>query len=258
MYKTCSHCGETKELSLFYKNDRYAMGVQGICKACSREYNIKYRAEHPEKCKGRKQKYKKRTTPLTEKEREYNKFKCKRWKQNNKEHVAAYNKMVRSKEWCESHNRRNYSYPEYSETWRRENKEKIKEGRRDWERRKMASDSSYIIKKRLSTGIYATIRGDSSKYEQELGYTHGELLSALGRAPNCDEHIDHKIPLSWFVDTTPICISWSMVNLHIIPARQNRAKNNRFAHPISSEYYSLVLPYLKPKYVDYQFIIDCP
>lgn len=45
--KICSKCGLNKDLSEFYKAPRYAMGVEGHCKACKSEYSKK-RSSDPE------------------------------------------------------------------------------------------------------------------------------------------------------------------------------------------------------------------
>jgi hypothetical protein len=44
--KTCSRCGETKELDSFSKRSDRPSGVQSKCKDCEREVRIKYYKPH--------------------------------------------------------------------------------------------------------------------------------------------------------------------------------------------------------------------
>jgi hypothetical protein len=57
--KTCTKCGEEKELSEFYKDKTKSLGVRPSCKACNKEGEAKYRKENPDKIKERGAKYRK-------------------------------------------------------------------------------------------------------------------------------------------------------------------------------------------------------
>ena len=61
--------------------------------------------------------------------------------------------------------------------------------------------------------------------------------------------IDHKIPLSWFNESTPVNLINHLDNIQPLFSKENTAKLNRFSHPISEEYYLLIKNYVKPKYL---------
>lgn len=50
MTKTCSKCGEVKELDCFYKDKTYTLGVRGKCIECSRLQNNKWKEDNAEHC----------------------------------------------------------------------------------------------------------------------------------------------------------------------------------------------------------------
>lgn len=55
--KKCGKCGEVKARSEFRKNKGTKDGLKGQCKACSREYDAKYRVENAESLKAKSLKY---------------------------------------------------------------------------------------------------------------------------------------------------------------------------------------------------------
>jgi hypothetical protein len=61
-------------------------------------------------------------------------------------------------------------------------------------------------------------------------------------------HIDHKIPVSWFVDTVPVQIANSLENLQLIKGLDNLCKNNIRCDKVSKEYFEQCLPYIKNEY----------
>lgn len=88
MHKTCTRCGELKELSEFYSDKRGSSGVTGRCKACISEckranYNPVKQAERSKKWR---QANKQRAYQIT-----------RAWKLANKDRVAVSDKKYREK-----------------------------------------------------------------------------------------------------------------------------------------------------------------
>ena len=98
-----------------------------------------------------------------------------------------------------------------------------------------------LIKKMLRDPSYSTF-----KY---LQYSFDDLIKTLGRLPEKGEHIDHKIPMSWFIDETELRLIFSLSNLQILTATENISKGNRYCHSVSTEYFNLIKPFIKPKYI---------
>lgn len=76
-----------------------------------------------------------------------------------------------------------------------------------------------------------------------LGWTKNCFIQKFGSIP-CGYHIDHKVPVSWFLKHTPINIINSLDNLQLLPAIENIKKRNNFSHPISKEYYDAISEYI--------------
>lgn len=71
-------------------------------------------------------------------------------------------------------------------------------------------------------------------------------------------HLDHKIPVTWFVLGSPVGVIYDLDNLQLLSARDNISKGNRYCHPVSQSYYDLALPHIKPEYVNKLLIEDIP
>lgn len=82
-----------------------------------------------------------------------------------------------------------------------------------------------------------------------LDYTSSQFLERFPEIPKGMD-IDHKIPLSWFEVDSPINILFHLDNLQLLKESENRSKKNYWAHPVSQSYYDLVLPHIKPEYVN--------
>lgn len=66
---------------------------------------------------------------------------------------------------------------------------------------------------------------------------------------NKDIHdIDHKIPVSWFVSTTPPHIVNHLHNIQPLTKENNINKSNRYADSVTESYYHEVLPFIKSDY----------
>lgn len=63
-----------------------------------------------------------------------------------------------------------------------------------------------------------------------------------------NQHIDHMIPMSWFLADSPISIVNSLENLQLLAASENLRKKNSFSHPVPFEYYRTAIPFILKKY----------
>lgn len=75
--KTCTTCGNEKDLSQFIKSNRSKSGYGSVCVSCNRERTRKYRIENPEKVKMSQINS---SYPKSEKRKEY----LKKWKIENR------------------------------------------------------------------------------------------------------------------------------------------------------------------------------
>jgi len=73
------------------------------------------------------------------------------------------------------------------------------------------------------------------------------LKKKIGK-PLYNQHLDHKIPVSWFKSHTPIDLLFNLENLHYIGAKENREKSNCYNHPITEDYKKQIKGYIKNKY----------
>ena len=85
---------------------------------------------------------------------------------------------------------------------------------------------------------------------KEIGYDSNQLREHLNKQNmNWDEdHVDHKIPISWFIYKTSPNIVNDLRNLQPLSSKQNFVKNNKYSHPIEESYYNIVMEYILPKY----------
>lgn len=99
-----------------------------------------------------------------------------------------------------------------------------------------------LVKKMLNNPEYSTF-----KY---LGYSFEDLIKTLGKVPERTDHIDHKIPISWFEQGTELKLIFSLQNLQILTSTENISKGNRFCHAVSKKYYNQIKQFIKPKYLN--------
>jgi hypothetical protein len=65
-----------------------------------------------------------------------------------------------------------------------------------------------------------------------------------------DYHIDHKIPVSWFLKHTPVNIINSLDNLQLLHKDENLKKSNRYCHNISIKFFEQIKSYISEFYID--------
>jgi hypothetical protein len=86
----------------------------------------------------------------------------------------------------------------------------------------------------------------NSKTEELLGYTAKKLRDHLNNF-NSDwdgMHIDHKIPVDWFDDNTPLHIINHLDNLWLVESKYNLEKQARWCNFPSKEYLEIAKQYL--------------
>lgn len=74
-----------------------------------------------------------------------------------------------------------------------------------------------------------------------------EHLDKLGMNWETD-HIDHKIPITWFEKETPPYIVNDLRNLQPLNSKLNKIKSNKFSDSVDKDYYNLIIQYIKIEY----------
>ena len=129
--------------------------------------------------------------------------------------------------------------------YRAENSEKVKAARNEYLNQRYECDPIYRLHTILRQQIVDYIKYTKNERTAELlGYTAEDFIARYGEG-NVTDHLDHKIPKSWFKDDAPISVVWHIDNLHWLAAHDNSSKNNRYMHPVNEEYLSIALPYIK-------------
>lgn len=193
------------------------------------ENSKQWRKNNPEKC------------------REY----CKRWKENNTEKVKKYSKEYYGKNFTKINKQNNKWYennPEKVKKRRKEYRKKNIGKIREYENRKYEINSKYNLSRKISNMINKSIRGNKNNchWEKLVDYNISNLIKKLkstipkeylwndflqGRL-----HIDHIIPTRAFIFDKPedeeFKQCWSLYNLRLLPAKENRKKHDKITNPI--------------------------
>ena len=104
----------------------------------------------------------------------------------------------------------------------------------------------------LSNTLQQLHTSKSSTTQESLKYSAIELkehLDKLGMNWEKD-HIDHKIPVSWFKENTPPYIVNDLRNLQPLSGVENRSKLNKFGTPVEDSYIILIKEYIKEEYLN--------
>jgi hypothetical protein len=219
--KICCECNIEKDLDQFSKNKNIKDGFNNRCKICCSIRN--------------KKRY--------ELKKEDIKVKCNQYYHSNKETIknkqtGKINSYQKNKEWHIK--------------YREKNKEKylqyIKEYQKINQPIKYATDPIYKTKKLIGNQIRNFLKGNKNKKtEILLGYSYQEFIEKVG-IPKKNEHIDHKIPMAWFEENTPVDIVWNLYNLQIVDKKYNQTKLNLFHDSVPQEYLNEVKKYIKEQY----------
>lgn len=144
-----------------------------------------------------------------------------------------------------------------SSQWRKDNPDKVKE----YQRRKyqtMKDNPETYNKHKLRTQVqhYFSSKSKTEKTEELLGYTLDVFYDYFEKEINSfvekgeKYHIDHKIPLSWFKENTPISIIWDLRNLQITSANYNVSKCNKFMDEVPTDYLQEAVKYINHPMVE--------
>jgi hypothetical protein len=221
--KRCLKCGETKQLSLYYRRKDSKDGFGNTCCLCKNNQSADWRKKHPVESKMIRTKFYK-NHPNYVRDDENRKI----WVKNNSQLIAATIKKWR------------YKNPEkvkaYCKKWASNNPEKIKERRARWQ---------YKLKNNMGRSLFGSLRENKqgTYWETLVGYTVNDLkkhLESLWKIGMTWEnygkygwHIDHIIPISrlYFdsVNDPTFKFAWSLGNLQPLWAKDNLSKNNKIA-----------------------------
>jgi ATP-dependent Lon protease len=147
----------------------------------------------------------------------------KKWSEQNKEHLKQYIKE-----------------------YRKNNVDKIRQIKRDYERYRKASDPAYKLISNFRTAIYQVLKENNVEknkhYFDILKYTPEELISHLEKQftdsmtwENYGEwHVDHRMPISSFnfesVDDDSFIKCWSLENLQPMWGKENITKGDKIIY----------------------------
>jgi hypothetical protein len=216
--KKCNKCGIVKNVSDFHRESRSKNGYKPRCKECTNEY---YKSLYPsfrtKKLDQQKTYYLKNSDSIKIKVREYS-----------IKNIDAI--LSRKMKYVES------------------NRVKIKQYRNEYTKNRNITDGEFHTNRVIRSFIYRLLICKTDKTENILGYSVKDLHEKLGRYPNTNESIDHKIPISWFTSKADIRIVHNLENLQIVTKSNNSKKSNIFCDSINEAYYKIAINSIKPKY----------
>lgn len=208
MKKTCTKCGEEKELKLFVKNNRKKDGYSSWCKECKKQYYLNNKEEIL--------------------------IKSKKYRDENKEKISKRDKKYRIKNFEKLKKKK--------KIYLKKNKEKIKERHRNYLRKKRKTDNMFKLTDNIRTLIrnsflYSKNCGKTSKTEKILGCSYQEfrrhLESQFQEGMTWDNygrngwHIDHIYPVSKAKDERHLIELNHYTNLQPLWEKDNLSKGNK-------------------------------
>lgn len=212
--KLCNKCLIVKSVSEFGKEARALNGYKPRCKKCTNEYyNSKYQDFKEAKLKQLKDYYKVNSDVKKEYGKKY----------------YHKNKEVRQR---------------YNREWNAKNRVKISEKKLLYINSKRKTDPVFRLQQIMRKVLWRSITEKRGGTFKLLGYNLSQLILTLGRTPELNESIDHKIPITWFAPETPPNIVHHLDNLQILPKSENFKKNCFYAHPIPSRYFKIIKPFI--------------
>lgn len=249
--KKCTKCGIFKKASDFTERKGVKDGLKSWCKRCECEANKqRYRDNIDEKrAKNRARK---------RKNRKENALKCKDWREKNKEHVKEYwekyKKTERGKEMFRKiaeRQRRKKGIPirtkmprelylekanKRAKKYYTENKERVNEYKKKWEKKRCDTNIEYRITRRLRSRVYNALKGNvkSDKTINLIGCSIEKLMihiesqfdDGMNWGNYGEWHIDHIKPCASFdltdVDQQKQCFNYK--NLQPLWAFDNMSK----------------------------------
>jgi hypothetical protein len=217
--KKCNKCLLLLPVSEFGIESRAKNGYKPRCKKCTNEYYREFYATsyREKKIEIEKQRYR----DNTEQKKNYGK----KWYKKNKDSIKKYLKK-----------------------YRHENRLELNAKSCEYISKRRKTDPLFRAQQFLRKQVIRLVKNKTNRTNKLLKYGAHDLVNHLGRMPNADENIDHKIPITWFIEDTPAHIVCHLENLHILNASENFKKNNTYSHPVSAEYHKMCIGYIKEKY----------
>lgn len=155
---------------------------------------------------------------------------------------------IRSKRYRDKHPEKRL---ELNRRYREQNPEKMRKIHTDYGKKRYSTDPVYRLQTILRQQIVDYIKYKKNERTAELlGYTAEDFINRYGTG-QVNDHVDHKIPKSWFKENTPINIVWHMDNLHWLPIKENFSKGNRYMTPVSEKYLQIAMPHILESYLPY-------
>jgi hypothetical protein len=103
---------------------------------------------------------------------------------------------------------------------------------------------------RIQANVAEKKRYNSNPFYRMLRNANKRLKITLGGTVNDGLSVDHKVPKSWFLPSTPIDLINHKDNLHLLPIDINKKKGSKYASPIPLSFYVAVKDYVKPKHIN--------
>jgi hypothetical protein len=189
----------------------------------------------------------------------------------NKLSRASDGKHYRCKECCNAYYKE--LYPRFREkkivTSKQRysrNSEQIKEKVREYAKNHKEQIDEYNKQWRADNADYVRIKSNENEkkryntipFYKALKQSRKHLRKSLGSVTNDGLSVDHKIPISWFLTSTPIEVINHQDNLQLLPLDVNVKKGNKYAAPVSLSFYLMVKKYIKPKHQNKLLIQETP
>ena len=162
---------------------------------------------------------------------------CKRLADKKYNESEAGQKRINKYKQSDKGKENRYEYNRRDEVKERNNK-RVTEDRKN-------NPEVYLWRRLLKYACERMNTTKSASTIEMLKYSADELfehLYSLGYKEN--DHIDHKIPLSWFHADTPQHIVNHLSNLQPLDPQTNISKGNSYADKVDEEYYRMARPYL--------------
>ena len=234
--KRCYKCGEEKAPCEFSKSKSRKDGLHNRCKTCRKAH---YQA-NKEKIAERSKAY-----------RQANKENRRAYLQANKEKIAEQNKAYRqtNKEKIAEQRRAHYQenkekITEYQKAYQQANRDKITKRLAANEKKRMATDPAFKMKKRVGKSVYQALKKQGKTKGgstfSALPYTPQDLVEHLEKQfdekMNWDNygtywHLDHIYPQSLLpfdnLEHPNFQKCWALDNLQPLEAIENIKKGNR-------------------------------
>ncbi len=208
--KKCKSCSEIKPIYEFHIRKQVKDGYNNKCKICACKLVKKYSSttEQKEKIKKKKKIY------------------------NSSDKGKELNKKQRRKTYLENKEKENLR----SKKWNSDNKNKIKQYKKKYEKEYYRKNKPKLIcRSMLHRALRSLNTKKNSSTNEMLGYSPEQLKNSIESLfkegmtwENYGKwHIDHIVPLSSFIENTPVNIVNALSNLQPLWAKENLSKGNK-------------------------------